>query len=73
MIKIDVGFRKGEGDNWYEEPWWNTMCQAFETWEDLEDFVKQWNGRYCIDRTVGHEWIEFDDERDVTLFLLRWM
>lgn len=77
MTKIPVGFIRREpyGD-FSEDIWWTEFTaisyQADGSWEDVEAIITEWGGKYCFNEYAGVEWIEFEDEKMATAFLLRW-
>lgn len=50
--------------------WWQSFCFDTDTSVDIDKVLFEWGGRYR--ESYDACWIEFEDERMASLFLLRW-
>ena len=77
MTKIPVGFIRRDPHGYMsEDEWWTKFTEisfeTYRTWKDVEDIITEWGGKYYFNEYAGAEWIEFEDEKMATAFLLRW-
>lgn len=79
MIRLDTHYLVDAGELacWVPHEWWkNIRAEAANTASDnslsvgrIQQLIKEYGGYW---NPVGQDVVTFEDERSVTLFLLRW-
>jgi hypothetical protein len=55
-------------------PWWWINLMRLDSFDEVLETIRSHGGVYHdgFDKEVSARWIEFADEKDAAMFLLRW-
>lgn len=69
-VIIEVG-ADGLGHEWWAD-FWNENGKWEQGGELLSEALAQWGGKFIQDFKTRHVRLEFENEADAVMFLLRW-